>query len=143
MENIHPLPEQMEALMKKADDETPMVMINLLKFRERANYPEGMDVEPCSGREAYQRYGALAGEKVAAVGGRLVWQGSVQNVVIGPSAESWDEALLVEYPSRKAFFKMATDSEYLKAAVHRTAALSDSRLIAVTTENAVFEPLKS
>lgn len=142
MENIHPLPEQMGALMKDAGDHTPIVMINLLKYREQAKYPDGMDVAPCSGREAYQRYGALAGEKVAAAGGRLVWMGSVAAVVIGPADESWDDALLVEYPSPKAFFEMATDTGYQDAAVHRTAALADSRLIAVVTQNAIFEPLK-
>lgn len=131
MESIHPLPEQIEAFMKEADDESPIVMINLLKYREQAKYPEGMDVEPCTGREAFQRYGAAAGSKLEAAGARAVWMGSVKGVLIGPLAESWDDALLVEYPSRKAFSDMALDREYNTVSVHRTAALADSRLIAV------------
>jgi uncharacterized protein (DUF1330 family) len=142
MENIHPLPEQMEAFMKETGDDAPIAMINLLKYRDNAKYPDGMDVEPCTGREAYQRYGDLAGEKVAASGGRLIWMGSVAAVVIGPSDETWDDALLVEYPSRKAFFEMASDPEYQRLAVHRSAALADSRLIAVNTQAAIFETLK-
>ena len=138
MENIHPLPEQMEAFMKDADDDTPIVMINLLKYRDKAQYPEDMDVEPCSGREAYQRYGNLAGPSLMEAGARVLWMGSVKAVLIGPSAESWDDALLVEYPSRKVFFEMATHQDYLDVAVHRTAALEDSRLIAVTTQAADF-----
>ena len=49
--------------------------------------------------------------------------------LIGPATESWDQALLVEYPSPAAFLKMVSDPAYLAITVHRTAALSDSRLI--------------
>jgi len=131
MENIHPLPEQIKAFMETQDDGKPIVMINLLKYREQAKYPEDMDVETCTGREAYQRYGAAAGDKIEATGARAVWMGNVKGVLIGPSDESWDDALLVEYPSRQAFFDMAMNKDYETAAVHRTAALADSRLIAV------------
>ena len=51
--------------------------------------------------------------------------------MIGPSDEAWDEVLLVQYPSRKAFLTMAGNPEYLACTVHRTAALADSRLIAM------------
>ena len=133
MENIHPLPEQIKAFMEAPDDGEPVIMINLLKYREQAQYPDGMDVEPCTGREAYQRYGAAAADKLEAAGARAIWMGNVKGVVIGPSDEYWDDALLVEYPSRQAFFDMAMNKRYESASVHRTAALADSRLIAVKT----------
>jgi uncharacterized protein (DUF1330 family) len=141
MENIQPLAEQIKAFMSEEDDESPIVMINLLKYREQAKYPEGMDVSPCTGREAYQRYGAAAAQKLKAVGAKAIWMGNVKGVVIGPLAESWDDALLVEYPSRKAFADMAFDKGYESASVHRTAALADSRLIAVKARLNLFEGL--
>ena len=71
---------------------------------------------------------------VAAVGGRVVWTGKVSTSAIAPDAEEWDEALLVEYPSRDAFLKMTSDPAYRAALPHRSAALRDSRLIAAQPE---------
>ncbi len=130
---VEPSREQLRSFIEADGDDGPVVMINLLRYRERADYPPGFDAEPCSGREAYQRYGALVGSHLASVGGRMLWLGSVQASVIAPDQERWDDAILVEYPSRKAFLQMATNPEYLQVARHRTAALDDSRLIATTT----------
>ena len=128
--HIHPERAALEALAALADDE-PVVMLNLLRFREQASYPEGSAHEPCSGREAYARYGAEAVKHVQAVGGKPLWIGEAQLSIIGPTDEGWDDVLLVQYPSRKAFLTMASNPEYLACAVHRTAALADSRLIAM------------
>jgi uncharacterized protein (DUF1330 family) len=110
-------------------------MINLLRYRERAHYSAGAGAAaagaaPCSGREAYQRYAAVALQKVASVGGRIVWMGRVAASVIAPEGEEWDDAVLVEYPSRKAFLHMIAMPDYQAAVFHRTAALEDSRLLA-------------
>lgn len=128
--HIHPERAVLEALAKLPGDE-PVVMLNLLRFRQEAVYPAGSAHGPCSGREAYARYGALALQHVRAVGGQPIWMGEPQLTVIGPSDETWDEVLLVQYPSPKAFLKMAMDPEYLVCAEHRTAALADSRLVAM------------
>jgi uncharacterized protein (DUF1330 family) len=133
MGSIEPTAEQLQAFLESGEDDTPVVMINLLRYREQASYPEGFDAEPCSGREAYQRYGAVATQRIASVGGRLVWLGSAQHTLIGPEAERWDDAVLVEYPSRKAFLSMVSQPEYQAAVPHRSAALEDSRLIATHT----------
>ena len=105
-------------------------MINLLRYRDRAAYPPDADAEPCSGREAYQRYGMRVMPMVAEVGGHMVWMGNVKQTFIGPDGEHWDDAVLVHYPSRTAFLAMVTRPDYERASVHRTAALADSRLIA-------------
>jgi uncharacterized protein (DUF1330 family) len=128
--HIHPDRATLAALTGLADDE-PVVMLNLLRFREQASYPEGSAHAPCSGREAYARYGVEAVKHVAAVGGKPIWMGEAQLTIIGPSDEPWDDVLLVEYPSRKAFLTMASNPDYLACSVHRTAALADSRLIAM------------
>lgn len=118
----------------EAAPEQPVVMINLLRYRDQAAYPEdapeGLDTSPCTGREAYGRYGAVAAAEIARAGGRLVWLGAAQATLIGPPDEAWDDAVLVEYPSRRAFIQMVSRPEYLRGAPHRTAALEDSRLVA-------------
>jgi uncharacterized protein (DUF1330 family) len=104
-------------------------MLNLLRYRERAEYPPGTDASACSGREAYARYATVALVKVAAVGGRFLWMGSASASLIGPDTEAWDDVALVEYPSRQAFLQMVAMADYQAAVVHRSAALMDSRLI--------------
>jgi uncharacterized protein (DUF1330 family) len=108
-------------------------MINLLRYRAEAAYAPRSGAEPCSGREAYQRYGIGVMPLVAEAGGRMFWLGSVKQTVVGPDAEEWDDAVLVQYPSRKAFLGMLSRSAYQEIAIHRTAALADSRLILTAT----------
>ncbi len=129
MFSIEPSPAQMQRLLQDAARPEPIVMINLLRYREQAAYPSGFAATPCSGREAYQRYGAVAVSKVAEKGGRLLWMSAVKTAVIAPEGEEWDDAVLVYYPSRAAFLEMVSQPDYLAAAVHRTAALADSRLL--------------
>ncbi len=133
MPSIDPSPDQLKQLAAEADDDTPIVMINLLRYRDRAAYHPGADAEPCSGREAYQRYGARVMPMLAEAGGKIFWFRSVRQTVIGPDGEEWDDAVLVQYPSRKAFLGMVSRPVYQEAAAHRTAALADSRLIATVT----------
>lgn len=136
---VEPPVEDLLAFLQ-APVETPIVMINLLKYRERAEYPPGFDAEPCSGREAYGRYGAVAMEKLAVVGARIAWAGGVDGCVIAPSDESWDDVALVEYPSREAMLEMISMPDYQAATVHRTAGLENTRLIATTTLAGGFTP---
>ena len=134
MPSINPSPEQLERFLKEIPADRPIVMLNLLRYREQANYPADFDAAPCSGEEAYQRYGAVAAERVASVGGRIVWSGSADLTLIGPADEEWDTVVLVEYPSTQAFAKMIAQPEYQAAAPHRTAALKDSRLVATASQ---------
>jgi uncharacterized protein (DUF1330 family) len=133
MPSIEPSPEQLQQLLAASSDSTPIVMINLLRYRDHAAYPAGSDSAPCSGREAYQRYGASVTPMVIETGGGILWFGNVKQMVVGPDSERWDDAVLVQYPSRQAFITMVTRPDYVAASVHRTAALADSRLIATAT----------
>lgn len=135
MASIEPTREQLTALAGDTG-EGPIVMINLLRFAERASYPEGFAAEPCSGAEAYGRYAAAVGPFLEAVGGSPIWTGPARAVVIGPAEEAWDLALLIRYPSREAFVEMATNPDYLAITPHRSAALADSRLIMCTGADA-------
>ena len=133
MPSILPSEEQLQAFVANAPKDEPIVMLNLLRYREKADYPEDFDATPCSGTEAYQRYGVVAAQRIATVGGRVLWMGKAQGTVIGPDDEAWDDVVLVEYPSPAAFAEMIAQPEYQAVAPHRTAALADSRLIANAT----------
>ena len=138
MKTVNPDIEKLPDILSSLPSGVPVVMINLLKFRENALYPEGVAAAPCSGREAYQRYSEVALRKVVEVGGRPIWMGKGLGSIIGPEDESWDEAILVMYPSVEAFGRMLAMPDYQASTVHRTAALEDSRLIA-TREAAGFQ----
>jgi uncharacterized protein (DUF1330 family) len=127
MMTIEPTPEQFQRLAAPASDE-PLVMINLLRFKERA---DGIDAaDGISGQEAYARYGAEATRFVERAGGRILLAVQATETVIGPYDAEWDMVLAVEYPSRAAFLAMTSDPDYLAIHAHRAAALQDSRLIA-------------
>jgi uncharacterized protein (DUF1330 family) len=127
--HVEPDGTALAALADLPDDE-PVVMLNLLRFRDEAWYPQDAPHPPCSGREAYARYGEAAFRHVRAVGGEPVLQGTPELAVIGPDGE-WDEVVVVRYPSRAAFLRMLADPDYRAVTVHRSAALADSRLVAL------------
>lgn len=120
--------EQMARLLSEIPRGTPVVMLNMLKFREVAEYPGGG--QPVSGREAYARYRAAASKLVAEVGGGPVWSGDAKASIIAPAGEQWDEVFLVRYPSIEKFLQMISSQAYQDVVFHRSAAIADSRLIA-------------
>lgn len=130
MSSINPSREQLAAFTASIPADTPILMLNLLRYREQAAYPADSGQNPCSGREAYARYSRIALGKVRGVGGDVQLLAAVQLALIAPAEEAWDELLLVRYPSKAAFLGMLADPEYQAATLHRTAALADSRLIA-------------
>lgn len=124
---IEPTPEQFQRLAA-SEDQGPVVMVNLLRFKPRA---DGIDAEDrITGVEAYGRYAAAVNPFLARAGGRVLFAAEPQESVIGPEHGEWDLVLAVEYPSRSAFLEMTTDAGYLAVHGHRAAALADSRLIA-------------
>lgn len=127
---VQPSQEQIERLAA-SDDESPVIMLNLLRFKERA---DGIDAaDGITGAEAYGRYAAAVTRFLERVGGRLLFTIVPQESVIGPDPGEWDVVAAVEYPSRSAFLAMASDPDYLAIHAHREAGLADSRLIACTS----------
>ena len=114
----------------------PIVMVNLLRYHQRAEYPDRAS-EPLSGREAYHQGYVPAFGKLASVipGIQVLFLGAVQaGIVIGPE-EIWDEVALVAYPSLEAFRSIVESQGYhAEADPHRKAALKDWRLIAMSKE---------
>lgn len=132
MPSLNPSRAQLAAFAERMPADTPILMLNLLRFNAQANYPAGSDETPCSGREAYARYSRTALAKVRGVGGDVERLANAHVALIAPDDEHWDQVLLVRYPSPAAFLAMLADPQYQAATVHRSAALADSRLIATT-----------
>ncbi len=131
---IDPDRAQFEAF-KALDRDRPIDMLNLVRLRDRAAYPEGHELadKGLTGAEAYARYGAETGPILARLGGRIVWRGAFQTTLIGPADERWDHCFIARYPTAHAFLQMVTDPAYQKAVVHRQAAVLTSRLIRCAT----------
>ena len=111
----------------RADDrDGPIHMLNLVRLRAAAAYPDG---RAATGAEAYAAYGRDSGPVFSGVGGRIVWRGLFELMLIGPPAEAWDHCFIAEYPSVKAFVAMLRDPVYREAVKHRQAAVEDLRLI--------------
>ncbi len=119
---VFPGPEQMAAFFGGPDD-GPFVMVNLLKFKEKATYPDGSEPD-LSGREAYGRYGAAVQACIESVGGKSVFAGAVTELMIGEVDELWDMVALVQYPSRAAMKQMMQSPAYQAIKKHRIAGLA-------------------
>jgi uncharacterized protein (DUF1330 family) len=114
------------AAFRANDRAGPIHMLNLVRLRERAAYPDG---RAATGAEAYAAYGRESGPVFSRLGGSVVWRGQFELMLIGPSDERWDLCFIAQYPSVAAFVAMIRDPVYREAVKHRQAAVEDSRLI--------------
>lgn len=118
-------------LFKSLPRDQPIQMLNLVKLRPRAEYPEGHPDhgKDLTGLDAYRAYGRTTAHIFKRLGGRQVWAGKPQVMVTGPGSEAWDIAFIAEYPTSAAFLEMVRDPEYRELVQHRTAGVADSRLL--------------
>jgi len=124
--HIDPERAAFEAFKTLPRDE-PVQMLNLIRLRDQAAYPDGRQ---STGAAAYKTYGEQSGPIFRRVGGSIIWRGEPKLTLIGPADERWDLAFVAAYPSAGAFLEMVTDPVYQSQAVpHRQAAVLDSRLI--------------
>ncbi len=132
---IEASPEAGKRFYQQFHDKGKIVMLNLLKFKEKADYTKLKNIDPgneISGEEAYQLYMESTLPQLEKAGSRLVYYGSGKDFLIGPDSEKWDAVLLVEHQSVVKFMEFAQNKDYLRNAGHRTAALEDSRLLPTT-----------
>nr|WP_252731484.1 DUF1330 domain-containing protein [Lentibacter algarum] len=113
------------------DRDTPIEMLNLVRLRDAAAYPEGhaLHGKDLTGADAYANYGRETGPIFQRNNGTIVWRARFEAVLMGPSNEHWDHIFVARYPNAKAFLAMITDPEYQRAVVHRQSAVLTSRLI--------------
>ena len=119
---VMPPMEQAMAFFGGAED-GPFVMVNLLKFKPKAQYADGSGAE-LTGAEAYALYGEEVRKLVEGLGGKVRYSGHVTGLMIGEVEELWDMVALAEYPSLAAFRAMAMSPEMHAIEHHRVAGLA-------------------
>lgn len=124
---IYPTAEQFQELMQGPADQ-PVVMVNLLRFKATA------DTGGRTGEEAYRTYVDAMRAVVEGEGGRILWAGRVDSVVIGDGAARFDMIGLVEYPSRQKFLEIAMSDRVRAIGGDRAEGLESQWLLATTAE---------
>ena len=119
---VTPNEEQLAGFLE-GDTETPIKMVNLLKFKDKEEYEDGRETN-LSGKEAYKIYADEVLGHLERVGGKYIFFGEVQRLMLGEVEELWDWVAIAEYPSRKAMLEMIMNSEYQKSEEHRSAGLA-------------------
>ena len=104
-------------------EDGPFVMVNLLKFKDKAEYEDGSDAH-LTGVEAYNRYGEEVSKMVEALGGKILYSGRVTGLLLGEVEEMWDAVALAQYPSLEAFRNMALSPAMHAIEHHRKAGLA-------------------
>lgn len=127
---IYPTSEQI-AELRSDSSPGPIAMLNLLKFRARAQYTDSRKTD-LTGAEAYNLYAQQMRAIVERAGGRFLFAGDIRSVVVGDVSDVWDVVALVEYPSPEAFARIATSPEVAEIGVHRAAGLEGQLLIRVS-----------
>ncbi|MFN2098744.1 DUF1330 domain-containing protein [Altererythrobacter sp. MF3-039] len=119
---VNPSGERMKEFFGVEED-GPFVMVNLLKFKDKAEYPDGCETA-LSGAEAYAIYAAAVPKCLEQVGGKPRFGGAVTGLMLGEIEEEWDMIALAEYPSLEAMRTMIMSPQYQEIAVHRSAGLA-------------------
>ena len=120
--SVYPTKEQMEGFLESNDD-LPISMVNLLKFKDKAEYEDGRETN-LTGAEAYAIYGNEVVEHLKSVRAELVYSGNVTRLMLGEIEELWDMVVIARYPSKKAMLDMIMKPEYIESSIHRTAGLA-------------------
>jgi uncharacterized protein (DUF1330 family) len=102
------------AAIAASDEDGPVVMLNLNRYRDR---------------EAYMRYGIVAAEVIARVGGEIAWHSTPRGIVVGEERDTWDEVIAVWYPSYAAFLALVNDPELQRVREHRLAGLERAAVV--------------
>ncbi len=114
--------ERIDEMMQPGPD-GPISMVNLLKFKEHAEYADGRKTT-LTGREAYQIYGRGVAKLITEYGGTVTFVGDVTFLALGQVDDLWDEVAIAQYPSQVELWQMSTSPGWQELAVHRAAGLA-------------------
>lgn len=115
------------------EEDKPIFMVNLLKFKKLAQYPDKRETN-LTGQEAYAIYGKEVVEHLSKVGGKPIFGGNVERLMLGEVEDLWDQVAIAMYPSRKAMLEMISDPDYIESAQHRVAGLEGQLNIETSVE---------
>ena len=122
MNKVYPNKEQIKGFMEPASEE-PICMVNLLKFKEKAEYEDGRDTD-LTGREAYALYEEGVKKLLQEIGGGIGFEGDVERLALGEVEELWDVVALAVWPSRGVMFEVMQSPDLQAISVHRSAGLA-------------------
>ena len=111
------------AQMAEAGPDGPIFMINLLKFKDKAEYADGRETD-LTGRQAYQLYGAGVAGLLPEYDGRFFFMADTTFLSLGQVEELWDEVAIAAYRNRNALMRMTQSEEWQALSVHRAAGLA-------------------
>ena len=126
---LAPSEQQMKGFLETLQE--PIFMLNLLKFRDIAVYPDGKDGH-LSGGEAYAIYSAEVSKVIKEFGGAIEYAGNVSRLVLGEVEDLWDAVVIARYPSREALMQMVQSEAYQAINIHREAGLAGQLNIETT-----------
>ena len=131
---MHQLPKDLnEEFVRSLPDTGPVVMVNLVRFRERSL--DGLG----SGWDAYARYSKADIPLLKEVGGTILWAGHVEGAAVGDLGDGrWDWVVVVLYPSRAGFLSMMTSPEYAAANIDRVNGVENHVILAATQSYSKF-----
>ena len=127
---VYPNEEQIKGFLESGA-EGPICMVNLLKFKAKAEYEDGRETD-LTGREAYELYEKGVKKLLQGVGGCVGFEGDVERLMLGEVEELWDLVALAVWPSRQAMFEVMQSPEMQEISVHRTAGLAGQLNIETT-----------
>ncbi|MEZ5556984.1 MAG: hypothetical protein R3E86_00340 [Pseudomonadales bacterium] len=120
--SVYPDEAQIKGFFEAGAD-GPIYMVNLLKFKPRAEYADGRDTD-LTGEQAYMLYGDAVSELLPKFGGAAMFSASVERLMLGRVEELWDKVAIAMYPSRQAMLEMMQSPEMQEIGVHRAAGLA-------------------
>ena len=132
---LMPNDQQMTGFLEEGKDQ-PIYMVNLLKFKDKAVYPDKRETD-LTGEEAYAIYGQEVRKHLEKVGAKPIFSGKVSRLMLGEVQDLWDVVAIAMYPNRKAMLDMISDPEYIKSAQHRAAGL-EGQLNIETNSRSLF-----
>lgn len=120
--SVYPNEEQIKGFLEPGP-EGPICLVNLLKFKLRAEYEDGRE-STLTGREAYDLYEAGISKILQEIGGYIGFIGEVERLALGEVEELWDAVALAVWPSRQVMFEVMQSEEMRAISEHRTAGLA-------------------
>lgn len=130
---VYPNEDQIKGFLEPGA-KGPICMVNLLKFKEKAEYEDGRETD-LSGREAYELYEQDVKQLLQGIGGGIGFEGDVERLMLGEVEELWDVVALAVWPSRQVMFEVMQSPEMQEISVHRSAGLAGQLNIETTGFN--------
>jgi uncharacterized protein (DUF1330 family) len=127
---VSPNEEQMKGFFEPGS-QGPIYMLNLLKFKEKAEYADGRETD-LTGAEAYALYGAEVSKILIKLDGGGMFNAKVERLMLGEVEELWDRVAIAMYPNRQAMIEMMQSAEYQAIHHHRDAGLAGQLNIETT-----------